>query len=113
MISSSVIPRAPWPSGSDQAPKVISPVSKSRPLSSCVRGPAVPPRYADVELYVLAAAVPVFLLALFSPFRWRYLHAVERVIHAEAPASDFGSEPSPGSLPPLMLVSEHPAAGRI
>lgn len=73
----------------------------------------MPPRYADVELYVLAAAVPVFLLALFSLFRWRYLQAVERAIHAEAPASDFGSEPSPGSLPPLMLVSEHPAAGRI
>lgn len=73
----------------------------------------MPPRYADVELYVLAAAVPIFLLALFSLFRWRYLQAVERAIHAEAPASDFGSEPSPGSLPPLMLVSEHPAAGRI
>src|SRR5207247_846650 len=35
MISNSVIPRAAWPSGSDQAPKVISPVSRSRPLSSC------------------------------------------------------------------------------
>src|SRR5260370_5832960 len=35
MISNLVIPRAAWPSGSDQAPKVISPVSRSRPLSSC------------------------------------------------------------------------------
>src|SRR5260370_29296736 len=35
MISNLVIPRAAWPSGSDQSPKVISPVSRSRPLSSC------------------------------------------------------------------------------
>src|SRR5260370_31160721 len=32
MISSSVIPGGAWPSGSDQARKVISPVSRSRPL---------------------------------------------------------------------------------
>src|SRR3981189_3502259 len=35
MISNSVIPRGAWPFGSDQAPKLISPVSRSRPLSSC------------------------------------------------------------------------------
>src|SRR5258706_7915477 len=34
MISNSVIPRAAWLSGSDQAPKVISWVSTSRPPSS-------------------------------------------------------------------------------
>jgi hypothetical protein len=75
----------------------------------------VPLRYADVELYVLAAAVPALLLALFSLFRWRYLRAVERAIHAQGPASDFNGEPSPGSLPhqPLKLVSEHPAARSI
>ena len=47
----------------------------------------MPLRYEDVELYVLAAAVPVVLLSLFSLFRWHYLRAVERAIHAEAPAS--------------------------
>jgi hypothetical protein len=75
----------------------------------------VPLRFADVVLYLLAAAIPLVLLTLFSLFRWRYLRAVERAIHAEAPTADFSSEPSPRGLShePLILVSEHPAAGRI
>jgi hypothetical protein len=75
----------------------------------------VPLRYADVVLYVMAAAIPLVLLALFGLFRWRYLRAVERAIHADAPLPDFSSGPSPRGLShqPLILVSEHPAAGRI
>src|SRR5216683_6332904 len=49
MISNSVIPRAAWPSGSDQAPKVISPVSRSRPLSSCVDRTVAPDRAMGLE----------------------------------------------------------------
>lgn len=72
-------------------------------------------RYADLALYFITAAIPLVLLALFGVFRWRYLRVVERAIHAEAPAPDFFSEPSPRgpSHQPLILVSEHPAAGRI
>jgi len=75
----------------------------------------MPLRFADVALYAITAAIPLVLLALFSLFRWRYLRAVERAIHAEAPAQDLGSEPSPGGLShqPLILVSEHPSAERL
>ena len=71
-------------------------------------------RFADVALYLIAAAIPLVLLALFGVFRWRYLRAVERAIHAGAPAPDFSSEPSPRGLAhqPLILINEHPAAGR-
>jgi hypothetical protein len=64
--------------------------------------------FADVNLYLMAAAVPVVLLVLFTLFRWRYLRIVERVIHAGAPVSDSSSEVSPHRLPrqPLVLVSE-------
>jgi hypothetical protein len=75
----------------------------------------VPLPYADIALYVMAAAVPAVLLALFSLFRWRYLRAVARAIYGETPASDFTTEPTPGSLPhqPLTVVSEHRSDARI
>jgi len=75
----------------------------------------MPLRYADVLLYVVAAAVPVFLLALFSLFRWYYVRAVDRAIHNEGSPPGLAIEPLPASVPhqPLMLVNEHPAESRI
>jgi hypothetical protein len=75
----------------------------------------MPLRYADVFVYLVAAAVPLALLALFSVFRWYYLRAVDRAIHAEPPAADFSSGPPPGSLPhaPLTLVDEYPTRAAI
>ena len=32
----------------------------------------------DLEVYILAAALPLFLVALFGLFRWRYLRVVDR-----------------------------------
>jgi hypothetical protein len=75
----------------------------------------MPLRYADVALYVLAAAVPVVLLSLFGLFRWRYLRVVERALYAEGAASDWGRGASQYGIPnqPLTLVSERPVEATI
>ena len=49
----------------------------------------MPLRFADVALYLIAAAIPLVLLALFSVFRWRYLRAVERAIHADSAGTEL------------------------
>jgi hypothetical protein len=75
----------------------------------------MPLHYADLEVYILAAALPVLLLALFGLFRWRYLQVVEQAISADVRGPDADSSAPAQEIPyrPLVLVKERLTEGKV